>query len=147
MFSIVKDTKITECVAPTVAGTTDVTGDTIDMQNFGSVAFLVSFGTITTGGVTSIKVQQDSDSAMGTAADLLGSSVSITDAQDDHSVLVEVAEPRERYVRVIVDRGTANAVINTGYAIQTNPKISPTTHDSSTIVTPELHVSPAEGTA
>ena len=47
---------------------------------------------------------------------------------------------------VVVDRGTANAVVNVGLAIQMNPKTSPTTH-AATLVDSEIHVSPAEGTA
>ena len=148
MINFTKDCKVTRVIDATAAGTDDtISGSTIDMKGFGSCTFIVGFGTITASAVTSIKVQQDSDSAMGTAADLLGSSVSITDAQDDHSVLVEVAEPRERYVRVQVVRATANAVIDFGLAVQTNPKISPVTHDATTVISSELHASPAEGTA
>ena len=146
MFSLYRDTKITQTIDFTAAGSTDVTGTTIDMQGYGGVAFLVSFGTLTTGGTTGIRVMQDSDSAMGAATDLLGSAVSITDAQDDSTLLVEVIEPTERYVRVMVDRATQNAVVNVGLAIQTNPKVAPCTHDASVVGT-ELHCSPAEGTA
>jgi hypothetical protein len=148
MFSILEDCKIIECVAYTGAGTTDVEGDSIDMKGFGSVCFIVSFGALTTGAITSVKVQQ-SDDAAGSPdgwSDLLGTSVSIADSQDDHAVAVEVIEPRKRYVRCYVDLGTANAVINRGFTILANSKVAPVT-ESATVAKSEQHVSPAEGTA
>ena len=54
---------------------------------------------------------------------------------------------RERYVRVVVDRGTQNAVIDFGLAVQTARFSEPVQHDSSTVVGTEFHQAPAEGTA
>ena len=117
------------------------------MQGFESCMFVVSFGTITASAVTSIKAQQDSASGMGTAADLLGTSVTVADDDDDKVFYLDIVRPRERYVRCIVDRGTQNAVVDSILAIQYDPKLMPPTHDSTTVGGGETHVSVAEGTA
>lgn len=147
MLNLGTQSKITRVIDATVAGTSDVNGATIDMKGFEAVCFVVLFGTITATAVTSIKVQQGAASDLSDAADLTGTSVSVAADDDDQVAYVEVVKPRERYVRVVVDRGTANAVLDGAIAIQTNPKSEPTTHDSTTVVGGETHLSPAEGTA
>lgn len=101
-------------VTPTAAGTTAVNGTTVDMQGFDSVTFRVFFGTLTSGAVTGIKLQEsDDDSAW---ADLAGTAQSIADTADNKYLEAELIQPRKRYARVVVTRGTANAVIDLGTA-------------------------------
>jgi hypothetical protein len=143
-----KHVKITRVKTAQVAGTTDITSDTIDMQGFDGVLFLAHMGTITSGAVTSLKGQQGAASGMGDAADLEGTGVTIADTDDDKVIGLDIFEPRERYVRCIVDRGTQNAVVDSITAIQyCKQGLLPTTHDSTTVGTVEAHRSPAEGTA
>jgi len=146
-MNISKGAKLTRVINYTAAATSDVNGSTIDMKGYDSVTFIVGFGTITAGAVTSVKVQQDSDSAMGSAADLAGTAITVADDDDNQLVMLEVNQPRERYVRCVVDRGTQNAVIDFGLALQSKASSEPVTHDSSTVVGSEFHQAPAEGTA
>ena len=95
-----------------VAGTSDVNSDIVDTQGFDACRFIVGFGTITSGAVTSIKIQQGAAAAMGDAADLAGTSVTVADDDDNQIAIVDVIRPQERYLRVTVDRGTQNAVID-----------------------------------
>ena len=147
MLNIGTQTKLTRVMNAVAAGTSDQNGSIIDMKGFEGCAFIVAFGTITAGAVTSIKVQQGAASDMSDAADLLGTSVAVAADDDNQIAAIEVVRPRERYVRVVVDRGTQNAVIDGAIAIQTGPKEEPTTHDATTVVGSETHLSPAEGTA
>ena len=71
----------------------------------------------------------------------------MADDDDNQIVALEIVQPKERYVRVVVDRGTANAVIDFGIALQSTAKAEPVTHDASTVVGSEVHLAPAEGTA
>jgi hypothetical protein len=57
-----------------------------------------------------------------------------------------VFRPAERYVRAVVTRGTADAVIDGVIAIQYGARVLPATQDA-TVAGIETHVSPAEGTA
>ena len=140
-----KVTRVSNAVA---AGTTDVNSTGVDMQGFESVTFYVLFGAITATAVTSVKAQQSADDAASDAyADLEGTGVAVADDDDNQVVALEITNPRERYVRCTVDRGTANAVIDGIIAVQTGPVSEPVTHDSSTVVGSELHHAPAEGTA
>ena len=147
MANLSKNSKVTRVLNAVAAGTSDQTGSVIDMANFDSVTFYVAFGTITTGAATSIKVQQGQQSDGSDMADLAGTSVTIADTDDNKIAFVEVNRPLERYVRVYVDRGTQNAVIDAAWAVQTAPRVKPVTHDSTTVVTPEFWLSPSEGTA
>lgn len=148
MQDLVKNTKVTRVLNATAAGSSDITTcAVIDMANFEAVTFMVAFGTITSGAVTSIKVQQGTDGTVSDAADLEGTSVTIADTDDNKIAMVEVYRPRERYVKLIIKRATQNAVVDGAWAIQTGPRVKPTTHDSTTTVAPEFWASPAEGTA
>lgn len=142
-----KNTKISQAItsANGVAGTTDINGVTLDMSGFEGVLMIVTFGVITSGAVTSIKAQQDSASGMGTAADLLGTAQTIADTDDEKTFYIDIKSPRERYVRLVVDRGTQNAVVASATYVQYGPKTAPTTHGSN--VSGEAFVGVAEGTA
>lgn len=130
------------------AGTSDQTSSAIDTQGFEGVKIYTSFGTITSGAVTSVKVQQSSDDGGSDAyADLLGSAITVADDDDNQVTVHDIYRPRDRYLKVVVDRGTQNAVIDGIVAVLYGAKESPTTDDSSTVVARETHTSPAEGTA
>ncbi|OHB68812.1 MAG: hypothetical protein A2V70_11345 [Planctomycetes bacterium RBG_13_63_9] len=146
-FNLTKGCKLTRVINATAAGTSDVNGSTIDMKGYDSVVFIVGFGEITATAVTSIKAQQGAASNMSDAADLLGTAISVADDDDDQIVALEVVKPQERYVRVVVDRGTANAVIDFGIALQHAAQTEPVTHDPTTVIGSECHHAPSEGTA
>ena len=128
-----------------VAATSDINGVTLDMQGFESVLMIVTFGVITGSAVTTIKAQQDSASGMGSAADLLGTSQTIADTDDEKTFYINLVKPQERYVRLVVPRATQNAVVASATYIQTGAKKAPTTHGTN--VAGETHTSPIEGTA
>ena len=128
------------------AGTTVLTpASGIDMQGFETVVFLVSFGAITASAVTSIEVHQSADDSTYNA--LLGSNVVVADDDDNKVFYIEVNKPVDRYLKLIVNRATQNAVLDGIVAIQGGPRVAPVTHDSTTIGGGEFNVSPAEGTA
>jgi hypothetical protein len=139
--------KISTAITPTAgaAGTSDINGTILDMQGFNGVLMVVRMGEITASAVTSIKAQQDTDVAGGTMADLAGTAQTIADTDDDKTFYIDLYRPTERYVRLVVDRGTQNAVVASASYIQYGAHLAPTTHGTG--VSGELHISPAEGTA
>lgn len=145
-MNLANKVNIVRCINAEAAGTSDVNGSVIDMEGYEGVMFIVAFGTITSGAVTSIKVQQGSQSNLSDAADLEGTSVSVADTAFNKLAIVDVYRPRERYVRVVVDRGTQNAVIDGGIAIQYGPRELPVTQGD-TVEGCEVHASPDEGAA
>lgn len=147
-YNLTREGKVTRVSNAVAAGTTDINSSSVDMSGFDSVTFYVLFGTITASAVTSVKAQQSSDDGSSdTFADLTGTGITVADDDDNQVVVLEIDQPRERYVRCVVDRGTQNAVVDGIIAVQHNAKTVPVTHDSSTVVSSEYHHAPAEGTA
>lgn len=143
-----KDFKISQTmtISDGAAGTTAITGATLDMQGYDGVIFIITFGAIVSGAVTSIKAQQGEASNMSDAADLLGSGQTIADTDDNKTFFIDLYKPSDRYVRALVSRATQNATVQHITAIQyKGSKLPVPAHG--TDVAGELHISPAEGTA
>lgn len=145
--NLANEVKVTRVMNAVAAGTTDQTSSVVDMLGWDGCMFITSFGTITTGAVTSVKLQQDTASGFGTAADLAGTAQTVADTDDNKSVIHDIYRPQERYVAVVIDRGTQNAVIDGVWALQYKGRRQPTTHDSTTVIGCETYNSPSEGTA
>lgn len=146
-MNLSKNVKVTRVMNAVAAGTTDQNSSIIDMSGFDGVLFIAMFGTLTATQVTQIKGQQDTDPAGGTMADLAGTLVGpLADADSNKCLQLDLLRPRKRYVRCVVDRGTANAVIDGMLAIQYRGSKAPTVHAAS-VAFSETHASPAEGTA
>ena len=137
-----KFTRVSNAVA---AGTATTNSDSVDMQGFDSVTFCVAIGAIDSTGTVTVKAQQSTDDS--TFADLEGSAIAYTDADDNKLAVLEITTPVDRYVRCVVATATANGTIDGVFAIQTGADKEPVTHDSSTVVGSEQHLAPAEGTA
>ena len=130
------------------AGMSDVNSDIIDMQGFEGVRFIIGFGAIVAGGVTTIEVQQGAAASMSDAADLLGTSITIADTDDNQIAITDIFRPRERYLRLGTRRATQNSTIDFVIAELYGAHKQPITEDTATVVsTAEVHVSPADGTA
>lgn len=127
------------------AGTSVLTSEAIDMQGFESCEAHLCVGTLTSGAVTGLKASQ-CDTSGGTYADLLGTLVAIADTDDNKMARLEVVQPRERFLKFVTNRATANAVIESLVVILHGSKELPVADDT-TVVGSELHISPAEGTA
>ena len=129
------------------AGAADITSEIVDTSGFDAVQFMVGFGAITSGAATSIKAQQDTDSAGGTMADIAGTSITVADTDDNKIAVSDIIRPGERYLRLKVLRATQNSVVDFALALLYGARNAPVTHDSTTVITPETHNTPAEGTA
>ena len=142
-----KQVKISQAItsANGVAAQTAIKGVTLDMSGFEGVTALVSFGVITGGAVTSIKMQQSATTTDGDFTDLEGTSQTVVDTADDTLFYIDINNPTKRYVRVYVSRGTQNAVVAAATYFQYSGKFGPVTQ--ATEVSGEFWQSPAEGTA
>lgn len=132
---------IRSALATTTAGTSEIDGATIDMQGFEGVLFIAKFGTAAAN--NALQAQQDSDSAMGSPADLEGTLVGV--GASDEIVYLELNKPKERYVRVQAERGTSTT-LDWAVAILYGARKQPVDNTVAGTIYGELHVSPAEGT-
>ena len=147
-MNISKGVKTTRVMNAVAAGTDDQNSSSVNMANFESVLFVAALGTLTSSQVTNMKAQQsDDDGGSDAFSDLLGTlTAAMADGDSDKLIQLDIVKPRKQYVRVVLVRGTQNAVIDGIVAYQYSPLKLPTTHDSSVQDT-EIHISPAEGTA
>ena len=136
-------TKIIKVQDHTTAATSAVTSDIVDTAGYERCTFITSFGTAASG--NTLKIQQDTDSAGGTMADLEGTSVS--SGSSDEDIVITIVKPRERYLRAVAARGTSST-LESIWAILSGPvREMPVDNTTTGTITGELHVSPAEGTA
>ena len=139
-MNISKNVKLVLAKAASVAATSAVTTDVIDMQNFEGVAFFGSVAVVDAGNY--VKVQQGALANMGDAADLEGTKLSPGDNGD--SFFTDIYRPQKRYVQAVVTRGTSSALGDI-YALLYTARKAPVTHGAT--IDAETHISPEEGTA
>lgn len=121
-----------------------INGAGVDMKGLRGVAFLMAALQGEAADWT-IKAQQAAEDDYSDAADLAGTSVTVsTGASTDAVGILEIINPGERYVRPVVTvpdltAATAVAVVSVAYGGRYVPETAPTYG--------EIHISPAEGTA
>lgn len=141
-IGLMENVKIIKTFDEVTAGTSASSGATIDTAGAEGVLFVTVLGTAAAD--NGVKIQQDSASGMGTAADLAGT-LTLSDATET-TIVTQVHKPRERYVRAVAVRGTSTTV-PAGIAIVYGLRTQPYDNDAQTDVAAESNVSPAEGTA
>jgi hypothetical protein len=142
------DTKISIATTTTAgaAAQTAINGAGLNMAGFDGVLVVVPVGTLASTAATSIKMQQSSDDAAADGySDIVGTSQTIADDQDDKTFYIDLQRPTKQYVRVVVSRGTANATIGGITYIQYRARTKSPSHGSN--VSGEKHITAEEGTA
>jgi hypothetical protein len=139
---ILNEIQVKKAVSYTSAAASNVNGDVIDSASAESVAFVVRFGTAAAD--NTIKVQQGTLANGSDMADLEGSSVAV--GASDEIVACEIVKPRERYLRVVVLRGTSST-IETGFALIGGLRVQPADNADAGTIASEKLISPPEGTA
>ena len=129
------------------SGTADREAAIIDMANYEWIIAIVTCAAIHNSATYSIKWQQDTDPAGGTMADLLGTGMTIAGTKDDQLFATALIKPRERYVRLYVDKDTSNACAESVLYILGGKRTRPALATIADELTVEIHESPAEGTA
>jgi hypothetical protein len=147
-MDIGKSLKSTRVLNRVAAGTTDQKCDGVDRQGFEGVRFTVSWGAISATAVARCKVQQSDDDVDGHYTDLASSfTTALTATTDDNKItVVDVYKPTKRWIRLYVDRGTANAEIDSVTADAYGCTLEAVTQPSKVTELKTL-IGPAEGTA
>jgi hypothetical protein len=97
------------------AGTSAINGAVIDRANFESVRFTALLGDVTATCVLGLKLQSGDLSDGSDMADVSGAAVAYTAGASDADsklLVLDVFKPTKRYVRCVLTRTTANAVVN-----------------------------------
>lgn len=146
--SLLERVKIVRASNAVAAGSTDSNGSGVDIAGFDGVLFIAAVGTLTANQVTALKAEQSSDNGSSDAwAEIAGSATAALDDDDDNALVVlDVFRPAERYVRPVVTRSTANAVIDGVIAILYHAHELPITADASVAASKAI-ADPVAGTA
>ena len=133
--NLLKDTKITRVEASATAGQTTLTTDTLDMKEFDGCTFIAALGDVTDTAVVTLTIQTGDASDGSDAADtgIIATFTAGASDADSKLLVAEIVRPLKRYVTATLDRGTANAVVDGIFAIQTDPTRKPTTQSSDVI--------------
>lgn len=120
-------TRVSNAVA---AGTSNINCTSVDMAGFDQVTFIAAFGTLTATQVTGLKLQHSDDNS--SFSDVTsGATTAMQDGDSNKILTATYSRPSKRYVRVVVTRGTANAVVDGVFALQSLARAMPVTQSSS----------------
>jgi hypothetical protein len=143
ILDLFHNVKIDLVEAATVQDQNDVETDIMDMLGYEGAVF---FGTIATANAGNyMKIQQDTDPAGGTMADLAGTKVIA--AANGQVVWCEVYKPQERYLRAYVEKGGAATATGDIYCIRYGGRKGMETNLTTNVIIGKRHISPDEGTA
>lgn len=149
-FNLGKATKVLRVMNAVAAGTTPQTSTTFDMQGFDSCLILASFGALTASQATKMKAQGGAAANGSDAADLANTGTPVganmADADSNTDLILDLVRPTQRYITVVVNRGTANAVINGVWAILYNAQRTPAPLPSTLSSVESAYVAPAAPT-
>jgi len=125
-----------------VAGTTDQDGTTIDMAGYDAVRCIALLGTLTTTHQTKLVALQGDLANGSDAVAITGAESGLAgDADSNEMLILDVIQPRKRYITFRLDRGTANAVLDGMIVEQYKARVTPVTADAT--VTNQAIVVPA----
>lgn len=125
--------KFVPAAPQTAAGTSVVTGATIDCIDAQSVLFIAILGTVTATGTGVAKIQHGDVSDASDMADISGLSVSWTATDDDDNLLLEHTKITKRYHRIVLTPATANSVIGGAVAVLHGMRKQPITQAATSI--------------
>ena len=123
--------KITVVANAAVAGTSDVAGSISDMAEDGGydeVMYIAILGDVTATSVLTLNTQQNTANSTSGMASLPNAAATYTAAAsdaDNKCLVSDTVRPLERYVRPVLTRGIANAVVQAILCIRAKGRISP----------------------
>lgn len=134
MENLLTLTRITRVSNAAAAGTSDINCTSVDMAGYDAVTFVASFGTLTATQVTLLKLEGSDDNSSFSAI-TSSSTAAMADGDSNKLLAATIKRPANRYVRAVIDRGTANAVVDGVVAFQYRSRDLPTSHGSTVSAT------------
>jgi hypothetical protein len=143
--SFLEECKVLFVENSVAAGQATTVGEVVDTAGWGGACFVYKLGAVVNGAAATLKVYQDTDVGMAHAAELAGASaaIAVASSDSDQFLIVDVKEPRERYLRPTIVTATQDVEIDSAFCILYNPRVKPISQPS-TVDDSALAVSPAE---
>ena len=131
------DIKVTVVAASAVAAQTEVLSSVLDMQGYDGVMFIALTGDVTTACVLTLTAKGNSASSTSSPTPVTQKATTAFTADgtsaDDKALIVDVYQPRLRYMFASLTRTAANAVVGGIIAIQYAAGNRPTSQAASVI--------------
>ena len=142
-MNLLTSCKILKVEAPATAGTTTLVSDAVDMSGWGGCVFIASLGDVTNGCALRLVAEHSDNSSTG-FDDLENPVIYSAGASDADNKLmaIDVSSPEKRWVRVQLERGLANAVLNGIICVLYRPNAFPTEQDPAHVLASALLVAP-----
>lgn len=136
MQNFLKNIKIDRVSAAAAAAQTAINSDIVDMVGFDGCIFIAVLDEVTVNSVLTLTVEQNTvNSATGMAS--IGATAAhtatATDA-DSKLLVVDVCQPLERYLRAVLTRTAADAVVGSILAFQYRASELPVTQSADVLV-------------
>lgn len=113
-MNLISETKVVLVSAPVAAGTTLVTGTTIDMLGFKGIMGIAKLGDVTATALPHFQVFHGDLANGSDAVQLAGTAAQAAAGasdQDNKFMIVDVEHPMKRYITFKLARTTANVVV------------------------------------
>lgn len=143
MKHLTDQTKTTRVMNAVAAGTSDQESSAVDMSGFDAVRFIALFGALTATQVTKLIAEHSDASGSGFTPIADATTAALEDTDGNKLLIVDVSRPTKRYVRAVIDRGTANAVIDGVIAEQYRARTLPATQPTSVKETVKVNEAPS----
>jgi hypothetical protein len=143
--SFLKECKVLFVENSIAASRATTVGEIVDTAGWGGACFIYKLGAVTDAAAITLKVYQGTDATVSDVAEISGASAAIASASSDSDqfLIVDVKEPRERYLRPTIVTATQDVEIDSAICILYNPRVMPIAQPS-TVDDGTLVVSPAE---
>ena len=137
-MNLLNDVKIIRVENSAVAGTSELVTDVVDTIGFDSIVWIAALGDVTSGSVLTLTGKTNSASSVSspspvTLTETATFTAGASDA-DNKIMLLDIHQPRQRYVFASLTRTTQNAVVDGIFAILYNAHERPITEDASILV-------------
>jgi hypothetical protein len=137
LANMLTDAKWTKVSNGAAAGTTAVNSTHVDMTGFDAVMFLADLAAVVDGCILSLQAQ---DGALANDSDQANITNAVTPTftaatSSNTAMILDVVEPQKQFVRVVLNRTTQNATVNSIWAVQYRTKVKPTVQPAASILT------------
>ena len=136
-LNLLSDAKVVRVAPAAAAAQTEVVSSVVDTQGYQSVAFIALLGDVTTASVLGLTVKTNSANSTSTPTPVTTTAAASFTADatnaDNKMLIVDVNEPRDRFVFASLTRTVANAAVDGIVAVLYNPNQRPVTADASVV--------------
>lgn len=145
-LEFLNDCKVVPILPYATAASADRTSSAIDTDGFDACAIVVTFGTIAAGAVTDIYASEADAANLSGKATLAGTSQTVAADDDDQVFIIDIKNPKKRYLALEVNKDATNNTIESAIAVLYNANAKPTGNTTQATVNGEFFVAPIAGT-